>query len=94
MHPVDLTLEDWQKTIGVSLTGTFMCTRHAIRRMIAQGGGGSIVNIDSIAGVSALGRGNLPHSVSKSGVNQFTREIAVEYASHGIRVNAVCPRRF
>jgi len=91
VHPVDLKLDDWQKTISVSLTGTFLCTQHAIRRMIQQGHGGSIVNVSSIAGVLALGRGNLPHSVSKSGVNQFTREVAVEYASHGIRVNAICP---
>lgn len=91
VRPADLALEDWQKTLGVSLTGTFLCTQHAIRRMLKQGRGGSIVNISSIAGVLALGRGNLPHSVSKSGVNQFTREVAVEYAKHGIRVNAVCP---
>ncbi len=91
VHPAELALEHWQQTIAVSLTGTFLCSQQAIRRMIKQGSGGSIVNVSSIAGVLALGRGNLPHSVSKSGVNQFTREVAVEYASHGIRVNAICP---
>jgi NAD(P)-dependent dehydrogenase (short-subunit alcohol dehydrogenase family) len=61
------------------------------RRMIRQGRGGSIVNISSIAGSSALGRGNFVYSVTKGGINQLTRELAVEWAHHGIRVNAVQP---
>jgi NAD(P)-dependent dehydrogenase (short-subunit alcohol dehydrogenase family) len=91
VFPHELALEHWQQTLGVSLTGTFLCTQHALRRMMQQGRGGSIVNVSSIAGVLALGRGNLPHSVSKSGVNQFTSEVAVEYAKYGIRVNAIAP---
>jgi NAD(P)-dependent dehydrogenase (short-subunit alcohol dehydrogenase family) len=53
--------------------------------------GGSIINISSIAGATALGRGNLTHSVNKGGVNQLTRELAVEWAKHNIRVNAILP---
>lgn len=91
VHPEDLALSDWQRTIDVNLTGYFLCAQAAGRRMIAAGRGGSIVNISSINGSSALGRGNLAYSVTKGGVNMLTRELAVEWASHGIRVNAVQP---
>jgi len=75
----------------VNLTGYFLCAQAAGRRMIAAGRGGAIVNISSINGSSALGRGNLAYSVTKGGVNMLTRELAIEWAPHGIRVNAVQP---
>jgi len=62
--------------------------------MIARGQGGSIVNVSSIASASSLGRGNLAYGASKSGVNQLTRELAVEWAHHRIRVNAIQPCQF
>ncbi len=91
VRPHELTLEAWHKTLSVSLVGYFLCAQQAIRRMLKQGTGGSILNIGSIAGVSALGRGNFPYSVAKGGVNQMTKELAVEYAGQGIRVNAILP---
>jgi NAD(P)-dependent dehydrogenase (short-subunit alcohol dehydrogenase family) len=91
VRPHELKLNDWHKTLEVNLTGYFLCSQGAIQRMISQGTGGSIVNISSIAGVSALGRGNFPYSISKAGVNQMTRELAIEYAAQGIRVNAIAP---
>jgi len=91
VRPHELTLEAWDKTLAVSLTGYFQCAQQAIRRMLRQGSGGSILNIGSIAGVSALGRGNFPYSVAKGGVSQMTKELAVEYAGQGIRVNAILP---
>ena len=56
-----------------------------------QGWGGSIINMSSIGGSSALGRGNFVYSMTKGGINAFTRELAVEWASHNIRVNALQP---
>ncbi len=90
-RPEDLSLGDWQHVLRVNLDGTFLTTREAGRRMIRRGQGGSILNISSIAGASALGRGNFVYSVTKGGINQFTRELAVEWAPHGIRVNAIMP---
>lgn len=89
--PEDLSLEDWQRVMGVCITGYFLCAQAAGRRMIRQGKGGAIVNISSIAGSSALGRGNFAYSTAKGAVNQFTRELAIEWACHKIRVNAVQP---
>lgn len=91
VQPHELSLEGWDKTLAVSLNGYFYCARQAIRRMLTQQTGGSILNIGSIASVSALGRGNFPYSVAKGGVAQLTREIALEYARQGIRCNAILP---
>jgi NAD(P)-dependent dehydrogenase (short-subunit alcohol dehydrogenase family) len=90
-RPEALSLEDWRRVVGVNLDGTFLATREAGRRMIARGAGGSIVSISSIAGSSALGRGNFVYSVTKAGIIQLTRELAVEWATHRIRVNAIQP---
>jgi NAD(P)-dependent dehydrogenase (short-subunit alcohol dehydrogenase family) len=90
-HPEELPLEEWRKIIRVNLEGTWVCTQEVGRRMIRAGRGGSIVSISSIAGSSALGRGNFVYSVTKGGIIQFTRELAVEWAPHKIRVNAIQP---
>lgn len=89
--PEDLSFDDWNHALAVCLTGYFLCAQAAGQRMIRQGRGGSIINIGSIAGVSALGRGNFVYSVAKGGVNQLTRELAAEWARHNIRVNAILP---
>ncbi len=89
--PEDLALDRWNWVLATGVTASFLCAQEAGRRMIRSGRGGSIINISSIAGALALGRGNLVHSVNKGAVNQFTRELAVEWAKHGIRVNAILP---
>jgi NAD(P)-dependent dehydrogenase (short-subunit alcohol dehydrogenase family) len=93
-RPEAFPLEIWEDVLRTNLTGYFLFARAAGKRMIEQGGGGAIVNISSIAGASSLGRGNLAYGASKSGVNQLTRELAVEWAHHGIRVNAIQPSQF
>jgi len=90
-RPEELSLEDWRAVVGVNLDGTFLVTREVGRRMIRLGRGGSIVSISSIAGSSALGRGNFVYSVTKAGIIQLTRELAVEWAPYRIRVNAIQP---
>ena len=94
VEPEDFPLEIWEDVLRTNLTGYFLYARAAGKRMIAQGHGGSIVNVSSIASASSLGRGNLAYGTSKSGVNQLTRELAVEWAHHGIRVNGIQPCQF
>lgn len=88
--PLEVDIEAWQRVLAVNLTGYFLCARAAGRGMVARGYG-SIVNVSSIAGSTALGRGNFAYSVTKGGVDAMTRELAVEWGRHGVRVNAVAP---
>lgn len=93
-RPEDFPMEIWEQVLAANLTGTFLCARAAAHRMIEAGSGGSIVSVSSIAGSTALGRGALAYGVSKAGVIQMTRELAVAWAHHGIRVNAIQPCQF
>jgi NAD(P)-dependent dehydrogenase (short-subunit alcohol dehydrogenase family) len=80
--------------LSANLTSFFLTSAAAARRMIAAGRGGSIVNFGSIAGSTALGRGNLAYAVAKGGIAQLTRETAYAWAPHNVRVNAVLPCQF
>jgi NAD(P)-dependent dehydrogenase (short-subunit alcohol dehydrogenase family) len=86
--------DGWERTLRVNLNGPFYCSRAAGRIMIARGRGGSIVNISSISGSSGQNRGLLPFGPSKAGLNQLTRDLAVEWAPYRIRVNAIQPCQF
>src|SRR6202011_6037514 len=90
-NPEAFPLEIWEDVLRTNLTGYFLFARAAGSRMIAQRQGGSVVNVRSIASASSLRRGNLAYGTRKSGVNQLTRELAVEWAHHSIRVNAIQP---
>jgi 3-oxoacyl-[acyl-carrier protein] reductase len=87
---LDMTDEQWLRVLDVTLTGTFRCTRAALRQMVAQGHGGAVVNNASVLGWRAQA-GQAHYAAAKAGVMAFTRCAALDVAAHGIRVNAVAP---
>jgi 3-oxoacyl-[acyl-carrier protein] reductase len=87
---VEMTDDQWSLVLDVTLTGTFRCTRAALRHMYARGGGGVIVNNASVLGWRAQA-GQAHYAAAKAGVMALTRCSAVEAAPHGVRVNAVSP---
>ena len=80
---------DWDLMMNTNLRGLFLCCKAAIPVMLEHGGG-SIVNISSMAGISAYAR-SLPYAVSKAGVIHFTLGAASQYTSKGIRINCIAP---
>lgn len=88
-HLVDMTDDEWHRIVDVSLTGTFRCTRAALRILRAQGSG-VIVNNASVLGWRAQA-GQAHYAAAKAGVMALTRSAALEAAPFGVRVNAVAP---
>jgi 3-oxoacyl-[acyl-carrier protein] reductase len=86
---VDMTDEQWHRVVDVTLTGTFRCTRAALRLLCPQGSG-VVVNNASVLGWRAQA-GQAHYAAAKAGVMALTRSAAVEAAPHGVRVNAVAP---
>jgi NAD(P)-dependent dehydrogenase (short-subunit alcohol dehydrogenase family) len=81
---------DWDTVIDTNLKGCWLVATEAARRMVAAAKGGSIVNVASILGERVAG-GVAPYAISKAGVIQATKAMALELARHGIRVNALLP---
>jgi 3-oxoacyl-[acyl-carrier protein] reductase len=87
---LDMTDDEWTRVLDVTLTGTFRCTRAALRQFVAQGGGGVVVNNASVIGWRAQA-GQAHYAAAKAGVMALTRCAAMDAAEYGIRVNAVAP---
>lgn len=87
---VEMGEDEWRQVLDTNLTGVFLACKHVVPVMLAQGGG-AIVNISSLASVQVNSYPYLPYYAAKSGLNHFTRALAVQYAAQGIRANAVLP---
>ena len=87
---VETEPDEWSRVIGVNLTGTYLCARSAIPRMVERGGG-SIVTVSSSTGAHDAAPGTAAYIASKGGVAMLTKAISVDHARQGIRANAIAP---
>ena len=87
---LEVTPEEWQAVMSVNLTGTFFMSQQMGRHLIASGRPGCIISIASTFGVVGFA-GRSTYGISKAGIMQMTRMLAIEWAEHGIRVNAIAP---
>ena len=85
------TPEDvWDRVMAVNLKGVWLCCRHGIPALI-ESGGGSVINVASLVALMGSAVAQIAYTASKGGVLSMTREMAVEYARTGVRINALCP---
>ena len=87
---VEVAEADWDRVFAVNLKSAYLAMKHVIPIMVRQGGG-SIINISSIASIRHMGLSYVTYGASKAAMNQMTRTTAVEFASKHVRVNAVLP---
>ena len=93
----DMPLDAWRKVMETNVTGTFLCTREIGRRLIDRGSPGAVLNVASVSGLMGTPPEVLDaagYSASKGAVIAFTRDLAIKWARHGIRVNALAPGFF
>jgi len=85
----ELETAEFDRVVDINLKGSFLVAKHVLRRMLEHGSG-SIVNLASVEGLEGMG-GALAYNASKGGVVLMTKNLALDYAPHGIRVNCLCP---
>ena len=87
---LDTSLEAWQRVQDVNLKSVFLCCRHGIPHLL-EGGGGSVINTASFVAAMGAATSQISYTASKGGVLALSRELGVEFARRGVRVNALCP---
>lgn len=87
---LDTSLEAWQRVQDVNLKGVFLCCKHGIPRLLSSGGG-SVINTASFVAVMGAATSQISYTASKGGVLALSRELGIEFARRGVRVNALCP---
>src|SRR4051812_13575179 len=87
---LDTSLESWQRVQDVNLRSVFFCCKHGIPRLL-ESGGGSVINTASFVAVMGAATSQISYPASKGAVLALSRELGVEFARRGVRVNALCP---
>jgi NAD(P)-dependent dehydrogenase (short-subunit alcohol dehydrogenase family) len=87
---LDTSLEAWQRVQDVNLKSVFLCCKHGIPHLL-EAGGGSVVNTASFVAVMGAAVSQISYTASKGGVLALSRELGIEFARRGVRVNALCP---
>jgi NAD(P)-dependent dehydrogenase (short-subunit alcohol dehydrogenase family) len=87
---LETTLESWQRVQDVNLRSVFLCCKHGIPHLL-DAGGGSVINTASFVAVMGAATSQISYTASKGGVLSMSRELGVEFARQGVRVNALCP---
>src|SRR5215216_3116449 len=87
---IDTSLEAWQRVQDVNLKSVFLCCKHGILHLL-EAGGGSVINTASFVAVMGAATSQISYTASKGGVLSLSRELGVEFARRGVRVNALCP---
>ncbi len=87
---LDTELEAWQRVQDVNLRGVFLCCKHGIPHLL-EGGGGSVINVASFVATMGAAVSQISYTASKGAVLSLSRELGVEFAERGVRVNALCP---
>ena len=87
---LDTSLEAWQRVQDVNLKSVFLCCKHGIPHLL-EAGGGSVINTASFVAVMGAATSQISYTASKGGVLALSRELGVEFARRGVRVNALCP---